>query len=103
MKLAFFFLDEIPNADVLLEKVTEDLEERVTIPLSFRTLKKVFRTPLIFGIDFSRTIYINFFLYIFTTSLFLYLKLKMDQFLEYVDKHQNDFVERLRKAVAIPR
>ncbi|CAO3607337.1 unnamed protein product [Mucor fragilis] len=26
----------------------------------------------------------------------------MDQFLEYVDKHQNDFVERLRKAVAIP-
>ncbi|KAI8090397.1 hypothetical protein BDF21DRAFT_411171 [Thamnidium elegans] len=26
----------------------------------------------------------------------------MDQYLEYVDKHQNDFVERLRKAVAIP-
>ncbi|KAG1221456.1 hypothetical protein G6F68_020920 [Rhizopus microsporus] len=26
----------------------------------------------------------------------------MDKFLEYVEKHQNDFVERLRKAVAIP-
>ncbi|RCH82333.1 hypothetical protein CU098_003723 [Rhizopus stolonifer] len=26
----------------------------------------------------------------------------MEQFLEYVNKHQNDFVERLRKAVAIP-
>lgn len=31
------------------------------------------------------------------------LKKKMDKFLEYVEKHQNDFVERLRKAVAIPR
>lgn len=30
-------------------------------------------------------------------------KNKMDKFLEYVEKHQNDFVERLRKAVAIPR
>ncbi|KAG2220198.1 hypothetical protein INT45_005371 [Circinella minor] len=26
----------------------------------------------------------------------------VDQFLEYVEKHQNDFIERLRKAVAIP-
>ena len=27
----------------------------------------------------------------------------MEKFLDYVEKHQNDFVERLRKAVAIPR
>jgi Cys-Gly metallodipeptidase DUG1 len=27
----------------------------------------------------------------------------MEQYLQYVDEHQNDFVERLREAVAIPR
>lgn len=27
----------------------------------------------------------------------------VEEFMDYVEKHQNDFVERLRKAVAIPR